>query len=157
MFPKLGRLFSFIASDVGDKTHILEQHRHSPEDGRKYELIGGMLNYEKNEAKILPEYNHHHRKELPNGSRTLLRLHRALLFVVKFIDNIRLANDNDKMSQLARKAYDETLAYYHPWLVRKGVHLAVHTLPSRHQVCSHFITWAALIFLEKKDGVGFSK
>lgn len=136
MFPKLGRLFSFIASDVGDKTRILSEHR-SSSVGEKYVLVGGMLDYEKNEAKLLEpghETKHHHHDELPNGSRTLLRLHRALLFVVEFIDCIRRANDHDKMAHLARKAYDDTLAQHHPWLVRKGVHLAVHTLPNRHQV-----------------------
>jgi len=141
MFPKLGRLFSFIASDIGDKTRILSEHLHSPESGEKYENVGGMLDYEKNEAKILPipkdnhhHHNHHHHDDYSNGSRTLLRLHRALLFVVHFIENIHRANDQDKMSHLARKAYDETLALYHPWLVRKGVHLAVHTLPTRRQL-----------------------
>jgi len=35
---------------------------------------------------------------------------------------------------LARKAYDNTLAHYHPWLVRQGVHVAVYTLPNRNQL-----------------------
>lgn len=136
MFPKLGRLFSFIASDVGDKTNILSEHLQSPDKGEKYEMIGKMLDYEKNEVGILPKNGHH--PDYSNGSRNLLRLHRALLFVVHFIEGIRHATDQEKMSQLARKAYDDTLAKHHPWLVRQGVHLAVHTLPNRHQV-SHFI------------------
>lgn len=139
MFPKLGRLFSFIAADVGDKTHILAAHRTSPV-AEKYERIGGMLDYEKNEAKILDPHGHHHHlslhhhHELANGSRTLLRLHRALLFVVHFIEGIHRAKESDKMSHLARKAYDETLALHHPWYVRTGVHVAVHTLPNRQQL-----------------------
>lgn len=139
MFPKLGRLFSFVASDVGDKTHILSEHGSSA-IGEKYKSVGAMLEYEKNEAKILDHDKphllsiHHHNHHLANGSRTLLRLHRALQFVVEFIDGVRLAGNQDKMSHLARTAYDSTLAAHHPWLVRKGVHLAVHSLPYREQV-----------------------
>jgi len=139
MFPKLGRLFSFIASDVSDKTHILSQHL-SSEIGGKYAFIGGMMEYEKNEAKILNHDNHkylvdlHQNNHLANGSRTLLRLHRALLFVVEFIDGVRRSSDHDKMTHVARHAYDSTLAAYHPWLIRKGVHVAVYALPFRHQL-----------------------
>jgi len=95
MFPKLGGIFSFIASDVGDKTRILHEHQLSPV-GEKYSFIGGMMDYEKNEVQILGPNDKSHTHKLPNGSRTLLRLHRALLFVVQFIDGIRQANDHEK-------------------------------------------------------------
>lgn len=132
LFTKLGGLFKFIVHDVTEKTQILGQHLKTPAKDN-YEKIESMLDYEqKNDLLLDPAKQPAH--HLANGARTLLRLHRALLFVVKLIDGVKNSDENDRMAPLAKTAYDSTLGHFHPWLIRKGVHLAVYTLPYRKQV-----------------------
>ncbi len=38
------------------------------------------------------------------------------------------------MHGIAAHAYNKTLSRYHPWLVRKGVSLALYTLPTAGQL-----------------------
>lgn len=75
---------------------------------------------------------------LPNGSRTLLRLHRALAFITRLFGDMAAtpspAGKEESFSTVTARAYDETLAGYHTWIVRKGVHLALYALPSRHNM-----------------------
>ncbi|GBM09834.1 Ceramide-1-phosphate transfer protein [Araneus ventricosus] len=69
----------------------------------------------------------------PSGSRTLLRLHRSLEFVMSFMSDFSTADCNAKSSSIAQKCYNETLSKYHPWLIRKGANIAMYTLPARQQ------------------------
>ena len=43
-------------------------------------------------------------------------------------------HSKEKLSQVAYNSYHQTLAKYHPWIIRKGVGLAVYTLPSREHL-----------------------
>ena len=83
-----------------------------------------MLNYEV-EKKITDN------KKKASGSRTLLRLHRALEFIAALLLKIKETDNSKKFSNEAQKAYEATLAKHHPWLVKKGVGIAMMTLPSR--------------------------
>ncbi len=65
----------------------------------------------------------------------------ALGFIIEFVRQLHASNANDRMSRVCRHAYDQTLAIHHPWLVRKGVHLAVYMLPNRNQVLFRFILY----------------
>ena len=112
-------------SDVVEKIDILKDYR-SSDLGEEYETIQSMINYE---VKTSTTNN----KKKASGSRTLLRLHRALYFVADFMKNIKIAERDAKLSGIAAKSYDHTLAKHHPWLIRKGVHIAVYTLPTRIQ------------------------
>ncbi|KFD51495.1 hypothetical protein M513_07708 [Trichuris suis] len=129
-FLLLGRIFSFVSTEIMDKTRILSEHLTS-ELGHHYANVQSMLHYEVDAGVV-----HSWICSRPSGSMTLLRLHRALQFVASFIDSIRLSK-SDQIAPIARKAYDETLARYHGWIVRKAVHLAVYTLPTRKQLMSH--------------------
>lgn len=93
----MGRLFSFVADDVKEKTQILTEHQQSAV-GDRYQTAASMISYELHEVRILDDQ----KQKFRNGSRTLLRLHRALLFIVKFIDAIKNPKDSDKMAPLAR-------------------------------------------------------
>ena len=73
-------------------------------------------------------------KKKASGARTLLRLHRAMEFTAELMLDVRNAQASDSMATITRAAYDNTLAKHHPWLVKKGVHVAVYTLPSRHNL-----------------------
>jgi hypothetical protein len=57
-----------------------------------------------------------------------------LLFVVELVRGIRESNNESNMCHVGQQAYDKTLGTYHSWLIRKGVHLALHMLPYRHQL-----------------------
>lgn len=41
---------------------------------------------------------------------------------------------SEKTSTVCQTAYNQTLAQYHPWLVRKGAIVAMYTLPTRDQL-----------------------
>lgn len=68
---------------------------------------------------------------LPSASRTLLRLHRALDFIALFFKRLSESHESDKVASIASNSYNETLANFHPWLIRKGTYLAMYALPSR--------------------------
>ena len=69
-----------------------------------------------------------------SGSRTLLRLHRALDFLVLFMKKIKEAEASEKTSHLAQNAYADTLANFHPWIIRKAAGVALYALPTREQL-----------------------
>ncbi|KAM9441153.1 glycolipid transfer protein domain-containing protein 2 isoform 1-T2 [Clarias gariepinus] len=69
-----------------------------------------------------------------SGCRTLLRLHRALLWLQLFLHN--LADERKDMmgrspSELCREAYRGTLARHHSWWVRQAAELAFIAMPER--------------------------
>lgn len=41
---------------------------------------------------------------------------------------------HEKTTGVCKLAYNETLAQYHPWLIRKGALVAMHVLPTREQL-----------------------
>ena len=51
-------------------------------------------------------------KPLPNGCRTLLRLHRALAFISAFLNEMRTAPDDASSASIASNAYSATLARF---------------------------------------------
>ena len=73
-------------------------------------------------------------KEELLGSRTLLRLHRALDFTKQFLQELVEMDDNDKVATMAGDVYKRTLANFHPWLIRKAAGLALYSLPSRQDL-----------------------
>ncbi|XP_003370860.1 glycolipid transfer protein domain-containing protein 1 [Trichinella spiralis] len=118
--------------ELNNKMKILCDCVHS-ENPVHYYSVKTMLDYEKGLG-MLEDPN----SSANNGSRTLLRLHRALLFVVRFIDSVRQST-SDNIIPLAKAAYDSTLANYHPWIIRRAVHLALYTLPTRRELLRHLL------------------
>ncbi|WAR13851.1 CPTP-like protein [Mya arenaria] len=123
----MGTVFGFVKSDVDEKIEILQEFRKS-DIGDKYKTIQGMIEYE-------VETKTTNNKKKASGARTLLRLHRALEFIVDLFKALKESGEHDKMSAITSKSYYRTLSKHHPWLIRKGVDVAVYTLPSR----KHFI------------------
>jgi hypothetical protein len=124
-FYLLGKVFSFVASDVDSKIAILEAYRSDPETGDNYMSIQSMLKYE--EANNLLKDS-----KRPSGARTLLRLHRALDFFSLFMQE--LSAHDDSSATIAKDCYKKTLAKHHPWYMQKTVSLAMYALPSRAQI-----------------------
>ena len=124
MFPLLGYVFGFVADDVNEKLDIMRQHRRSSA-GSNYITVDSMVEFETTRGLTKST-------DRPSGSRTLLRLHRALQFIVAFLRGVRSLNSAESISGIAGKAYEGTLAAYHGWFVRTGVYLAMYTLPTKH-------------------------
>ncbi|KRX90444.1 Ceramide-1-phosphate transfer protein [Trichinella pseudospiralis] len=118
--------------ELNNKMKILCDCVHS-ENAVHYYSVKTMLDYEKGVG-MLEDANNC----VNNGSRTLLRLHRALLFVVRFIESVRQST-SDNIITLAKAAYDCTLANYHSWIIRRAVHLALYTLPTRRELLRHIL------------------
>lgn len=66
----MGTVFGFVSSDVSSKLDILGRLR-CGQDGKCFETVGQMIVHEE-KSKLL------HDPKYVSGSRTLLRLHRAL-------------------------------------------------------------------------------
>lgn len=126
MLHLFGRVFHFVVSDVQDKMRILREYGQS-EKKDSYQTIQGMVEFEVTE-------NLTENKNQPSGCRTLLRLHRALDFILRFMQGVKEGPNDAKMSTVGANAYDQSLANFHPWLIRKGVQLALHTLPTRKKL-----------------------
>ena len=128
-FHLLGAVFTFVANDVKSKIEILEKYSKCSEIGTHYTTVQKMIEYEKTNNLLELDYS-----KRPSGSRTLLRLHRALEFVSQFMLEVSRLEDDKGTADVARDCYKKTLSKYHPWIIRKSASLAMYTLPYRHQL-----------------------
>ncbi len=117
----LGAIFYFVTVDVKDKLVLLDSYiKQNPND---YKTIATMVQYEKK--------NNLYETLKLNGSRTILRLHRALLFIYKFLDLLVKSDNSIKSSTVCVDVYEKTLGIHHTWLARKAATLGMLTLPKR--------------------------
>ena len=102
-FDQLGYVFKFVKDDVVQKLGILQQFVDRDTNGR-FETIQKAIDYEtaNNLIKTNPE----------NFARTLLRLHRALIFIEEFLRGLANRPPSDSTVAIATNAYDSTL-YHH--------------------------------------------
>ncbi|XP_051748915.1 glycolipid transfer protein domain-containing protein 2 [Ctenopharyngodon idella] len=86
----------------------------------KWELENGLVDFH---------------QQTNSGCRTLLRLHRALLWLQTFLQELgKDATEGERLqspSDLCKETYQRTLAHHHTWLVRKGAELAFLAMPER--------------------------
>ncbi|XP_048748566.2 ceramide-1-phosphate transfer protein-like [Ostrea edulis] len=138
-FRLSGRLFGFVANDLEEKIHVLESHLNGP-NGKNYRTIQLMIEFEV--TNNITKTKH----KLPSGSRSLLRLHRGLEFILEFMRRLGNSSDDDRSSVIAADTYRDTLSKYHPWIVQKMAGVAMYMLPSRRQLfetmCRHDYTHA---------------
>jgi len=132
-FQLLGSIFSFVSSDVKTKVEILEDFRANKEVADNFKSIKQMILYEKDKELL-------QKKGYVSGSRTLLRLHRGLDFIRNFLRRLGEVEPDEKTSTACSLSYNETLANFHPFLIRKSANIAMYALPQRDQllnkVCS---------------------
>jgi len=121
----LGSVFTWVASDVHNKLEVLQKYN-TGDDKLKYQSIKGMLDYEVEQNMI-----NRNKKDDPSGSRTLLRLHRALEYVVAFLAKLDDLEEADKCAPISRIAYEATLQKYHVWPIQKAAKLAMGLLPTK--------------------------
>lgn len=104
---------------------ILEEFRANKEVGPKFETVKSMIDYERT-ADLLQK------KGYVSGCRTLLRLHRGLDFTRDFLRKLSHLKCDEKTSDACKVSYQETLAPYHTFLIRKGAEIAMAMgLPTR--------------------------
>ncbi|KAL5108204.1 Ceramide-1-phosphate transfer protein [Taenia crassiceps] len=122
----------FVMRDVDQKLGILNDLRdtskHTAEFCEHFTTLRKMCDFEVDQYENnCPKFD----VKCTLGSRSLLRLHRAFLFVIDLFEKV--CNDPPELtlSELAKSAYDDSLAKYHPWVVRQAVAVAFHTLPYR--------------------------
>uniref|UniRef100_A0A7N6A9D4 Glycolipid transfer protein domain-containing protein n=1 Tax=Anabas testudineus TaxID=64144 RepID=A0A7N6A9D4_ANATE len=93
-----------------------------------YHSVRSMIWVELNRGVV----NFHHQTD--SGCRTLLRLHRALLWLKLFLEKLAETPATGHFrspSELCREAYQNTLAMHHTWFVRRAAELAFIALPER--------------------------
>lgn len=148
-FQLMGSVFGFVSSDVKSKIEILEAHR-KKDNAEQFETFAKMLEFETSSDLL-------QKNDYVSGSRTLLRLHRGLgkkcifsfvscvtnnnfllcvilAFIREFLLKLSEIESHEKTSGICKVAYNETLAQYHPWIVRKGASIAMYALPTREQL-----------------------
>uniref|UniRef100_A0A2M3ZAF8 Glycolipid transfer protein domain-containing protein n=1 Tax=Anopheles braziliensis TaxID=58242 RepID=A0A2M3ZAF8_9DIPT len=125
-FQLMGTVFGFVSSDVKEKVEILEKLR-AKENAESFLTIRTMMEYER-DSNLL------NKKDYVSGSRTLLRLHRGLDFIQEFLKRIGELEADAKTNGVCQAAYNDTLAQFHPWIIRKGANVAMYALPTRDQL-----------------------
>lgn len=70
-------------------------------------------------------------RQTPSGSRTLLRLHRSLLWLQLLLMKLWPESGHVRRSlgEVCEEAYNEALAPYHPWLLQSAARLAFQAMP----------------------------
>jgi len=121
----LGSVFGWVGSDVYAKIATLEKYLVG-EEKQHYQNIKTMIDYEIKNDLIKTK-----KKDDPSGSRTLLRLHRALEYIIGFLHKLEDIEDEGYCSGISREAYEATLMKYHPWVVQKAAKLAMGLLPTK--------------------------
>ncbi|RWS05329.1 Glycolipid transfer protein domain-containing protein 1-like protein, partial [Dinothrombium tinctorium] len=126
-FELLGPVFAFVAKDVENKIEILRGYRNDSQISHHYDSVQSMIDYE-TANNLLKD------SKRPSGSRTLLRLHRALEFIALFMLELSKLENNAATGSIARECYKKSLSKYHPWYIQKTASVAMYTLPSRQDL-----------------------
>jgi len=121
----LGTVFGWVGSDVWAKIVVLQKYLDG-EEKDKYVNIKVMIDHEVEINLIKTK-----KKDDPSGTRTLLRLHRALEYIILFLHKLEEIKDDDLCSVINIQAYEVTLMKYHPWVVQKAAKLAMKLLPTK--------------------------
>ena len=67
-----------------------------------------MIDYERKENLL--------KTTTKNGTRNLLRLHRALEFIAQFLNEVTKLDEDENTNSLAILSYERTLMKYHSWV-----------------------------------------
>ncbi|XP_022618008.1 ceramide-1-phosphate transfer protein-like [Seriola dumerili] len=111
-------------STEADTKNSVEASQHTS----AYHSVRSMIGVELDRGVV----DFHHQTD--SGCRTLLRLHRALLWLKLFLEKLAETPVTSRLrspSDLCREAYQSTLANHHTWFVRRAAELAFIALPER--------------------------
>ncbi|XP_048035053.1 ceramide-1-phosphate transfer protein [Megalobrama amblycephala] len=135
----LGPLVGFFTHKVEEKITLIRQlsleesaivttedDQHvAPPPHHAYHSVRSMLEAELQRGVVSFD------RQTPSGSRTLLRLHRSLLWLQLLLEKLATEREGRSMGELCRDAYLEVLAPHHPWLVQRAAELVFRTMPDR--------------------------
>ncbi|XP_032432044.1 glycolipid transfer protein domain-containing protein 2 [Xiphophorus hellerii] len=153
----LGPMVSLISQEIETKTAIIRQLALLSEKSPEAELVPDMHSgnaansqtvvkkfagdsqgaYHSVRSMIWTELNRgtvDFHRQTDSGCRTLLRLHRALLWLKLFLQKLAETPTAGRLrspSDLCREAYQNTLSHHHTWFVRRAAELAFIALPER--------------------------
>lgn len=147
----LGPMVGLISKEIETKTSIIRQLASSPEENLEEELNPEILPM-KTELKAVAHNAAYSsvrsmirvelerglvdfHQQTDSGCRTLLRLHRALLWLKLFLEKLADTPVTGRLrspSDLCREAYQKTLANHHSWFVRRAAELAFLAMPERN-------------------------
>ncbi|XP_056140330.1 ceramide-1-phosphate transfer protein-like [Lampris incognitus] len=116
-------LIDYVTTEVG----VLDKPE-SSHHASTYHSVRSMIHAELNQGLV----KFHHQTD--SGCRTLLRLHRALLWLKLFLEKLAETPETGHLrspSELCREAYQGTLAHHHTWFVRRAAELAFIVMPER--------------------------
>lgn len=119
----MGTLFGFVSDEIMNKMGVLRQLQ-SSEYKEHFKTMKGMIGYERSSNLL-------YKSGYTSGSRTLLRLHRGLGFLLMFLTKVHQLKMTDSTREAGRDAYDKMLAPYHSWFVRSGATVAMYSLPTK--------------------------
>ncbi|CAF0725626.1 unnamed protein product [Rotaria sordida] len=126
-FDQLGYVFKFVKDDVVEKLTILQEFVDKDTiDTKHFDTIQKAIDYETENNLIKTNPN--------NFARTLLRLHRALIFIEEFLRALSDRPLSDSTATIASNAYNSTLYHHHGFFIRTTVKVGFHALPSRKQL-----------------------
>lgn len=103
----LGNIFYFVIADLRKKINALETYLQSKPS--EYETFQSMVKYEWTNGKLKQPIAYNKQ----NATRVVLRLHRALIFIIRLLERIFYAESHLRTPQLCTEAYESTLAKYH--------------------------------------------
>nr|ACO15163.1 Glycolipid transfer protein domain-containing protein 1 [Caligus clemensi] len=115
----LGTIFSWVASDVKAKMDVLQS---------------AMVSLPNEYKSLNTSVAHERPLKGDKGAplRNLLRLHRALEYIIGFLKAVvKLESDDVPCAPVSQETYNNTLAKYHPWVMQKAALLAMKMLPNR--------------------------
>lgn len=123
----MGSVFSFVSDDILSKITILEDFLQDNKTEEHFRTIHTLMSYEKNNELF-------EQKKYVSGSRTLLRLHRGLEFIYDFLEKLAMLEEHEKTSVCCKSSYNNTLAKYHPWVIRTAANVAMYALPHQGEL-----------------------
>ncbi|KAL3050922.1 hypothetical protein OYC64_001238 [Pagothenia borchgrevinki] len=142
----LGTLISLFSGKVTEKVVVIQELslKHSAKDHGKrslltpasfglktgaYRSLRSMVEAELKEGVV--DYS----RRSDSGCRTLLRLHRSLLWLKLMLEGLAKGPDADGQfktpGELCRDAYIVALAPHHPWVLRQAAEFVFLALPER--------------------------
>uniref|UniRef100_A0A665U3I6 Si:ch73-269m23.5 n=1 Tax=Echeneis naucrates TaxID=173247 RepID=A0A665U3I6_ECHNA len=140
----LGTMVSFFSQKVNQKVTLIRElslkHRFghawcSPSGSvpQVYHSVRSMVEAELKEGVVSFSWR------TESGCRTLLRLHRSLLWLKLMLEGLSEGPDSDghlrTPGELSRDAYRVALAPHHPWVLRQAAEMLFLALPDRQ----HFL------------------
>ncbi|XP_798633.1 glycolipid transfer protein domain-containing protein 2 [Strongylocentrotus purpuratus] len=132
LYDSMGQVFHFASKDM--RSRIKTVNNLTKEDGSVYTAVVKALDHEKAQGI---------KKKTKGGvtaaSKILLEMHWDVAFFILIMKRMGEAQDDTKMSQVARKAYDDSLAPHNALPIRTAARLACKTLPIRKDFVEKYL------------------